>query len=137
MKVTFQVLCPQAVALALLCLGLATPSPSVARQQLNPTRQAEPAAGLRVIITPLADLPVVRVRYESAHYGSVRLELRNERGQVLYSELMRYSRFAGDFDLAAYPAGNYTIALQTPGDQYTQTVRLGRLSPVVVTLVTP
>lgn len=120
-------------AALLLALGLATAAqPAYAQQAAAPS--AAPAAinPLRVIITPLANSSVLRVRYESADYGAVRLQIRNEQGQVLYADLKRQSRFAGDFDLAAWPAGDYTIELSTPNARRTETVRVSGGSRRVV-----
>jgi len=98
-------------------------------------RVSPPPAGLQISITPWPNSSVVRVRYTSADYGAVRFEIRNERGSVLYADVLRASKFAGDFDLAPLPAGRYTIELQTPVDQKEVTVQIGKPIPVVATLV--
>lgn len=133
MKALFFCVIRRATALTLLTLALGSQQPSRA-QVLRPAAPA-PVAGLRVIVTPLRDSSILRVRYESAPYGSVRLQLRDAQGQVLYTDLIRRSRFAGDFDLAAYPAGTYTLELQTPGAHYAEVVDLHHSSPVTITLV--
>lgn len=117
-----------------LSLALLLSFPGAAQFQKT-TNPAGP--GLRVIVTPLSNSPVLRVRYESPAYGAVRLSIRNAQGQVLYTDLVRQSRFAGDFSLAAWPAGDYTIELQTPAERRTEIVRLAPASPVLATLVTP
>ena len=42
---------------------------------------------LRVNIRPLPNSPLLRVCYESTKYGSVRFQIRNERGSVLYDDV--------------------------------------------------
>ncbi|TDN38633.1 hypothetical protein E4631_22195 [Hymenobacter sp. UV11] len=119
-------------ALTLLALGLTASHPGDARPLTRPA--TPPTVGLRVIITPLPGSAVLRVRYESDDCAAVRLRVRDAQGQVLYSELKQQARFAGDYILTAFPAGTYTLELQTPGACYSQTVRLYQRNSLVATL---
>ena len=121
--------------LLLLVLGFARPAASQAQRAGAQTDGPPAPAALRVIIRPLPNSPLLRVCYESAQYGSVRFRIRNERGSVLYDDVLRASRYAGTFDLADLPAGRYTVELQTPADHYEQAIQLGKPIPATVALV--
>ena len=123
-------------AFILLALGLATYQPGRAHSLAHPLVQPGPllAVGLRVFITALPGTAVLRVRYESDDCGPVRLQLRDAQDQVIYSELKRQTRFAGDYILTSFPAGSYTLELQASGASYTQTVRLHQRPQLVATL---
>ncbi len=73
--------------------------------------------------------------YESDKYGSVRFQIRNKRGSVLHDDVLRASRYAGTFDLAALPAGRYTVELPTPADHHEEAIRVGKPIPAAVALV--
>jgi hypothetical protein len=118
----------------LFAFGLVTYQPSSARSLTQPTRP--PAIALRVIITPLPCSAVLRVRYENDGYGPVRLQLRDTQDRVVYSEVKRQARFAGDYILASFPAGNYVLELQTPRACYTQLVYLHQSVSLVATQTT-
>ena len=122
--------------LLLLVLGFARPAASQAqRPGAQPDGPPAPAS-LRVIIRPLPNSPLLRVCYESVRYASVHFQIRNERGSVLYDDVLRTSRYAGTFDLADLPAGRYTVELQTPADHHEETIQVGKPIPAVVALVT-
>ncbi|RZK31562.1 MAG: T9SS type A sorting domain-containing protein [Hymenobacter sp.] len=118
------------VTVLLLTLGLTSYQPGSAHQLAQPS--TPPTGGLRVISTPQPGSAILRVRYESADYGSVRLRLRDAQNRVLYTELKRLARFAGDYDLSSLPAGNYTLELQTPGSSYSTRIRLNMVVALVV-----
>ncbi len=121
--------------LLLLVLGFTSPIASQAQRAGAQPNGAPAPAPLRVIIQPLPNSPLLRVRYESDQYGSVRFQIRNERGSVLYDDMLRSSRYVGTFDLADLPAGRYTVELRTPTDHLEQAIRLGKPMPAVVALV--
>ena len=136
MKTLLRLMTSPCWVLLLLMLGFARPAASQAqRASAQPDGPPVPAA-LRVIIRPLPNSPLLRVCYESARYGSVHFQIRNERGSVLYADVLRASRYAGTFDLADLPAGRYTVELQTPADHHEETIQVGKPSPAVVALVT-
>ena len=121
--------------LLLLVLGFAGPTASQAqRASAQPDGLPAPAP-LRVIIRPLLNSPLLRVYYESDQYGSVHFRIRNERGSVLYDDMLRASRYAGTFDLAALPAGRYTVELQIPADHHEEAIQVGKPIPAIVALV--
>jgi len=122
--------------LLLLVLGFARPAASQAQRAIAEPNRAPALAPLRVNIWPLPNSPLLRVCYESDKYGSVRFQIRNERGSVLYDDVLRASRYVGTFDLADLPAGRYTVELQTPADHHEETIQVGKPIPAVVALVT-
>ena len=136
MKTLLRLMTSPCWVLLLLVLGFARPAASQAqRASAQPDGPPAPAS-LRVIIRPLPNSPLLRVCYESARYGSVHFQIRNERGSVLYDDVLRASRYAGTFDLADLPAGRYTVELQTPADHHEETIQVGKPIPAVVALVT-
>ena len=122
--------------LLLLVLGFARPAASQAQRAIAEPNGSPAPAPLRVNIWPLPNSPLLRVCYESDKYGSVRFQIRNERGNVLYADVLRASRYVGTFDLADLPAGRYTVELQTPADHHEETIQVGKPIPAVVALVT-
>ncbi len=122
--------------LLLLALGFASPTLSQAQRASAQTDGLPAPATLRVIIRPLPNSPLLRVCYESDKYSPVRFQIRNERGSVLYDDVLRSSRYAGTFDLADLPAGRYTVELQTRTDHHEETIQLGKPVPAIVALVT-
>lgn len=118
--------------LLLLVLGFARPAASQAQRAGAQTDGPPAPAALRVIIRPLPNSPLLRVCYESDQYGSVRFQIRNERGSVVYSDVLRASRYVGTFDLANLPSGRYTVGLQTPTDHHEAAIRVVQPIPVAV-----
>jgi len=122
--------------LLLLVLGFARPTASQAQRAHAPSNGSSVPTPLRVNIWPLANSPLLRVCYESDKYGSVRFQIRNEHGSVLYDDVLRASRYVGTFDLANMPTGRYTVELQTPTDHYEAAIRVVQPVPATVALVT-
>ena len=132
---TFPRLTTSSLWLLLLVLSFARPITSQAQAAGAQPQKSPAPASLRVNIRPLSNAPLLRVCYESDQYGSVRFQIRNERGSVLYDDVLRASRFVGTFDLASLPAGRYTIELQTPTDHHQETIQMNKPVPATVVLV--
>ena len=118
--------------LLLLALGFASPTVSQAQRASAQPNGLPAPAPLRVNIWPLPNSPLLRVCYESDQYGSVRFQIRNERGSVVYDDVLRASRYVGTFDLANLPSGRYTVGLQTPTDHHEAAIRVVQPIPVAV-----
>ena len=132
MKTLLRLMTSPCWVLLLLVLGFARPAASQAqRATVHPDAPPAPAS-LRVIIRPLPNSPLLRVCYESARYGSVHFQIRNERGSVLYDDVLRASRYIGTFDLANLPSGRYTVGLQTPTDHHEAAIRVVQPVPTAV-----
>jgi hypothetical protein len=110
-------------------LALLVPLLSSAQAVLAQTLDGQPsyqATGLRTIITAQPISALVRVHYESNNPGPVHLKLLNSRGGVVFTERKRETRFAGIYDLALLPAGDYTLHVSTYGFHHVQALRLNR-----------
>jgi hypothetical protein len=93
------------------------------------TREGQPsyqATGLRIIIKAQPNSALVRVRYESNNPGPVYLEFLNDKRLVVYTERKRETHFAGDYDLAPLPAGDYALHLATSGFHHVEALRITR-----------
>ena len=92
------------------------------------------AAGLRTMVKAQPNSALVRVRYESNNPGPVQVELRNDRGRVVYTERKRETHFVGNYDLALLPAGDYTLQLSTCGFHHVEALRLYRTNSAIATI---
>ncbi|MBD2704600.1 hypothetical protein IC229_28435 [Spirosoma sp. BT702] len=79
---------------------------------------------LRPIITSVPNSSIIQIRYENKSRGSVRMQLRDKQGKILFDESEPKRKFAGQFDLASLPSGLYTIELSTQEARYRETIRI-------------
>lgn len=122
--------------IALLLIGFTLSTRSVHAQTFRGETKLTPApASLRAAVYPISNSPILRVRYDNKQAGPVRIQIRDQRGNIIYDEFKRQSMYAGEFDLTAWAAGTYTIELQTSLSRYAQTIRVEFRSPVVATVV--
>ena len=121
---------------ALLLIGFTLNARSVPAQTFRGETKLTPTpASLRAAVYQVSNSPMLRVRYDNQQTGPVRIQIRDQRGTVIYDEVKRQSLYAGEFDLMAWPAGTYIIELQTSLSRYVQTIRVEFRSPVVATVV--
>lgn len=124
------------LSIALLLIGVTLNVRSVHAQSLRGETELTPApASLRAAVYPMGNSSMLWVRYENKQAGPVRIQIRDQRGNVIYDELKPQSLYAGEFDLTAWPAGTCTIELQTSVARYAQTIRIQLRSPVVATII--
>ncbi len=131
MNFVFSLLVRHVAAFTLFALGLASYQLGNARPLAPPTPL--PAARLRVIITPLANAPVLRVRYENADSGAVRLSLRTSQGELLYTSVLARPTHVRDLNLAAFPVGDYLVEVQTRAARHREIIHL---APRLITVAT-
>jgi hypothetical protein len=124
MKPIFDCFFRWAASLALLVLLLRS-APAVSAQILG-AQPGYQATGLRTIIKAPPNSALVRVRYESNHPGPVYIEFLNDQRLVVYAERKRETHFAGDYDLASLPAGDYALHVSTCGFHHVEVLRLNR-----------
>jgi hypothetical protein len=137
MKALFGCFFRWAASLALLVLLLRS-APAVSAQILG-AQPGYQVTGLRTIIKVPPNSALVRVRYESNHPGPVYIEFLNDQRLVVYAERKRKTHFAGDYDLASLPAGDYALHVSTCGFHHVEVLRLNRdnNSRVTVQVIEP
>ena len=91
--------------------------------------------GLRVQIIPLANSSLLRIGYENAATGAVCLDLRTDQGEAIYSSVLQPARHVRFLNLAALPAGNYTVELRTHTARHREVIHLAAHTLMVPTVV--
>lgn len=130
MKTNF-VSCQKQVLFAIgLTVSFALPSTTLLAQTFagQPSLRESPAS-LRVLIIPVSNESAVRINVENQGRGIVHIQISDSKGKVFYDEIVAQHLYTSRFELAALPAGLYTIELQTIDARYTELIRIEAPTP--------
>lgn len=76
---------------------------------------------LEATVYPILGGPsTIKVIFNNLTGGQVRVVIRNEKGQAVYSEFESIARYRRCFNLSYLPQGQYTVELSKKNEQYTR-----------------
>ncbi|GAB3639370.1 hypothetical protein [Spirosoma arcticum] len=77
---------------------------------------------LEATVYPVGNSPsTINVIFNNLTGGQVRVVIRNEKGQAVYSAFESVARYRRYLNLSYLPQGQYTVELSKQNDRYTQT----------------
>jgi hypothetical protein len=89
------------------------------------TQQAATSGALRAVMFPAGSPLKVKVSFENPALERLVLTLRNEAGQLVYSNVVgRQKSCVTRMDLSALPDGDYTLQLKGESSRYAQPFRI-------------
>ncbi len=119
----------------LLSVGSLQAQTFVGRENL-----AQSPSNLEAAVYPLSNSPSkIKVIFNNPAGGSVRVMIRDGKGNVFYDEYESITRYRRCFDLSGLPQGNYKVELSKRKEQYTQAFTIEPPAPAKshIALVNP
>jgi hypothetical protein len=114
-----------AAAPASLAQGRKLAAPTNTTHNVTATQQAATAGKLRAVMFPAGTPLKVKVSFENPALERLVLTLRNEAGELVYSNVIgRLRTCVTRMDLSALPDGDYTMQLRGESSRYSQPFRI-------------